>query len=450
MKRLLQIGIVLAALPTVGCQYDRGQARLCGDLLVALEPHHRTVEILRVEAPAAPEYTTILHYRVVDDSGRSGQHWIACRFAGGPLSPRRLSLDTVSTDRLGILSDVRLHMLKIWLNIFPLHRGTSATAEDAQTIEALHEGLYFVQQIINALVPICIYSVLAIGFTMVFAILERINLAFSAIAMVGGFTTFLLISLVASIDQGARATALLVALLGALSVGAGYGVASYAAVFRPLRSAHPQIPLVASIGLILLIQEAVRLLQGARDRWIQPIFSQIVVLDPAGGFALTISLGQAVSLGFAAAVIAGLLVMFAGTAFGRSWRACADDPAMAALVGVNVDRINGGTFALGAACAAAAGYLMVVYYGQANFFMGHLAGFKALAAAIVGGIGSIPGAIIGAVLIGLTETMWTAYLTPGYRDIAVFVLLTATLIFRPNGVISSARPPQAFGPRRSW
>ena len=450
MKHLLRIGIILAVLPAAGCQFDREQARLCENALAALEPHYRSAEILRVEMSATAEHRTILHYQVIEEDGPPAQHWIACSFAGGRLSPQRLALDSVSTDRRGELSHVRLHMLKIWLSIFPLHRSAAPADDGSQAIGALREALYFAQQIINALVPICIYAVLAVAFTLVFAILERINFAFSAMAMVGGFTTLLLITLVASIDQGARAAALLAALLGATTVAAAYGVASYAAVFRPLRTAHPQAPLVASIGLAIFIQEAARLAQGSRDRWIQPMFSQVLVMEPDAGFALSVSLGQTVSLGFAAAVIVGLFVLFARTHFGRCWRACADDPGMAKLVGVDVDRVAAQTFALSAACAAASGYLMVIYYGHASFFMGHFVGFKALAAAIVGGIGSIPGAIIGAVLIGLTETMWTAYLTLGYRDIAVFLLLAAMVIFRPNGIVGAARPLQPHGPRRSW
>jgi branched-chain amino acid transport system permease protein len=210
-------------------------------------------------------------------------------------------------------------------------------------------------------------------------------------------------------------------------------------VFRPLRATPTQVPLIAAIGLSIFLQELVRLLQGARDRWLPPVFGEPFRLAEGGAFTVHVSAGQIVILVFTAAAAGGLLALLRRSRFGRAHRACADDMRMAALLGVDVDRTIGRTFALGAACAGAAGLIVATYYGGVNFFMGYLIGFKALAAAVVGGVGSVPGAFLGGVLIAVLETGWAALFSLGYKDIAVFGALILFLILRPTGILGVDR-----------
>ena len=208
-------------------------------------------------------------------------------------------------------------------------------------------------------------------------------------------------------------------------------------LFRPLQPARGHAVLIAAIGLSIALQEAVRLLHGARDVWVPAHYGLSFALAATQGFDLVANWKQAAVLGLTAAVLLGLMVLLRRTRFGLAYRACADDPGAAALLGVDSGRVLAGTFALGGALAGLAGFALLQYYGVANFAMGFLTGFKALTAAILGGIGSVPGAILGGALIALLETFWSGYLNAAYRDVAVFAVLALVLMFRPSGLLGA-------------
>ncbi|HLT02259.1 MAG TPA: branched-chain amino acid ABC transporter permease LivH, partial [Geminicoccaceae bacterium] len=202
-----------------------------------------------------------------------------------------------------------------------------------------------------------------------------------------------------------------------------------------LREVPSQALLIATLGLAVFLQEALRLLQGAEERWVQPVFSAAHDLGATPGFALTVNTSQILVVAIAGALYAALWFLMAQSAFGRAARACADDAPMAALCGVDVGRTVALTFALGAAYAAIAGFVVLLRYGGASFYDGFLLGFKALTAAILGGIGSVPGAMLGGILIGLLEIFWAGYLSLAYKDVATFALLAVVLIWRPHGLL---------------
>ena len=157
---------------------------------------------------------------------------------------------------------------------------------------------------------------------------------------------------------------------------------------------------------------------------------------------IIVSPSQLALAALALAVIAGLVLLLRRSAFGRAYRACADDPGAAALVGVNVDRTTRQACVLGSVLAAVAGFVLVAHYGVVSFTMGTLLGLKALTAAVVGGIGSVPGAALGGVLIGMFESLWAGYLPGAYREVALFVVLALALAFRPDGLLGQPASSQ--------
>ncbi|NNG05116.1 MAG: branched-chain amino acid ABC transporter permease [Inquilinus sp.] len=436
VSRIRPVAALSVVLLAAGCgAEDAEQARLCRAVIPALEGG---AVIERVETlPAPAPHDVALRYYATDGTGRTIVQDLTCRFAGGTLQAGRLDLVGVDSDRTGELTPVRLHMLRVWLALFDAGR---VAAPDQGPANGAPRGagftaVYLLQQGVNAIAIGCIYALLAVGFTLVYGIIGRINLAFGELAMIGGFTTFIGATLAGGVPGVPLPLALLAVLGLAMAVAGAHGWATERLVFRPLRGSTSQAALIATIGLAIFLQEYVRLIQGSRDRWLQPVFSERLDLAEAGGFAASISLGQIVVAGLTAVLLTGLHLILTRTGLGRAQRACADDSGMAALLGVDVDRTIGRTFALGGALAAAAGFVVATYFGGVNFFMGHMLGFKALAAAIVGGIGSVGGAILGGLLIGLFETLWSGYLAIAYKDIAVFTVLTVVLIFRPDGLL---------------
>jgi len=418
---------------------DLEQVDVCARLIPALD--ERAVA-LDLEHAAGDAIT--LHYRATDPRGRESAHWITCRFAGRGLQQDRLRVTAVTTDRQGELSPVALFMLRqYWLGRYEAQ--SRAGGEDAPGEASLRRQLLYLLQLgVHAATLGCIYGLLAIGYTLVYGIIGRINLAFGEIAMVGAYATFLGVAILAVLDVTALPLALLLVLLAAAACGAVHGLVIERVVFRPLRHARSQAPLIATIGLAILLQEYLRLTQGAGERWIQPVLSAAHTLAAGDGFVVALSTTQILILLLVACLYGALWLLMRRSRFGRAARACADDARMAAMCGVDVDRTIALTFVLGAAYAGIAGFVILVRYGGVGFYDGFLLGFKALTAAIIGGIGSVPGAMLGGLLLASWETLWAGYLSLAYKDVAVFGLLAVALIWRPGGLLGQTEvlPPR--------
>jgi branched-chain amino acid transport system permease protein len=294
---------------------------------------------------------------------------------------------------------------------------------------------YFLQQLINGVTLGAIYGLIAIGYTMVYGIIGMINFAHGEVFMIGAFISLIAFLLLGALGVTFVPLALLLVLVIAMLFTGAYGWTVERLAYRPLRASFRLAPLISAIGMSIFLQNYVQILQGARVKPLQPVVTGGFSLFAGEGFTVSLSYLQIVIMVVTVVLMAGFTLLITRTALGRAQRACEQDRVMTALLGIDVDRTISMTFVLGAALAAVAGLMFVLYYGVIDFYIGFLAGIKAFTAAVLGGIGSLPGAMLGGLLIGLIETFWSAYFSVEYKDVAAFCILVLVLIFRPTGLL---------------
>jgi branched-chain amino acid transport system permease protein len=293
----------------------------------------------------------------------------------------------------------------------------------------------FLQQLLNGIAWGSIYALIALGYTMVYGVLKLINFAHGEVYMVGAMTGYY-----AAHQLGFAAEPSLVGLVAVLLLSmttcAALGAVIERVAYRPLRTAPRLASLITAIGISLLLQNGGQLLFGADPKFFP---SLVTAREVVRAGSLAISNIQLFVFGTAMFLMVGLEVVVMRTRFGRAMRAVSVDAPAAALMGVPVDRVISGTFMLGSALAAAAGILVGLSNPKIDPLMGLLPGLKAFVAAVLGGIGSIPGAMVGGLLLGVVETMVSAYLSSTYRDAIAFVILIAILLYRPTGLFGTGQ-----------
>lgn len=295
---------------------------------------------------------------------------------------------------------------------------------------------YFLQQLINGLTLGAIYGLIAIGYTMVYGIIGMINFAHGDIYMLGAFISMIGFLLMGVLGITFLPLALLLVLLIAMVFTALYGWTVERLAYRPLRSSVKLAPLISAIGMSIVLQNFAQVAQGARVKPLPPIIKGSIQLSSANAdYPVTLSYLQIVIMLVTIALMLGFSWLITRTSLGRSQRATEQDMTMAALLGIDVDRVVSTTFVIGAALAAVAGLMVTLYYGVIDFYIGFVAGMKAFTAAVLGGIGSLPGAMLGGLLIGLIEAFWSAYFSIEYKDVAAFSILILVLLFRPTGLL---------------
>ena len=298
---------------------------------------------------------------------------------------------------------------------------------------------YFLQQLINGVTLGSIYGLIAIGYTMVYGIIGMINFAHGDVFMVGAFIAMMAIVFL-GLTAGTPAILLLLGLFLvlaiAMSLTAVWGWVIERIAYRPLRGSFRLAPLITAIGVSFILQNFVQIAQGARIKALQPIVTGgHALMKRDDGFVVSLSNIQIIIILTTVGLMAVFTWLITKTPLGRAQRACEQDAKMAALTGVNVDRTISLTFVIGAALASVAGLMYLLYYGVADFYIGFVPGIKAFTAAVLGGIGSLPGAMLGGLLIGLIETFWSAYFTVEYKDVAAFSILIIVLTFMPSGLL---------------
>jgi len=295
----------------------------------------------------------------------------------------------------------------------------------------------FIQQLINGITLGSIYGLIAIGYTMVFGIIGMVNFAHGDVFMVSAFIALItLLVLTTWLGVGSVLLALLIVLIVAMLLTSLVNWTIERVAYRPLRGSFRLAPLISAIGMSIFLSNFVQVAQGPRFKSIPESLSEVVVLiaDP-DGYDVAVSYKQLVVWAVTAALLLAFWYVVSRTALGRAQRACEQDQKMAALLGIDVDRTVSITFVIAAALAAVAGTMYLMYYGVVSFADGFVPGVKAFTAAVLGGIGSLPGAVLGALLIGLIETMWSAYVSSDYKDVAAFSILAITMIFLPQGIL---------------
>ena len=290
---------------------------------------------------------------------------------------------------------------------------------------------YFLQQLINGLTLGSIYGLIAIGYTMVYGIIGMINFAHGDIFMLGAFIAMIVFLILLAMFTTIHVVFfLLVMMIVAMLTTSLWNWTIERAAYRPLRGSFRLAPLITAIGMSIFISNFVQVTQGPRNKPIPPMISS--VYNVAG---ISISLKQIVIAVVTISLLAIFWYIVNKTPLGRAQRACEQDRKMAALLGVDVDKTISITFIMGAALAAVAGTLFLMYYGVVAFSDGFVPGVKAFTAAVLGGIGSLPGAVLGGLLIGTIESLWSAYFSIDYKDVAAFSILAIVLIFLPSGLM---------------
>ena len=298
----------------------------------------------------------------------------------------------------------------------------------------------FVQQLINGLVLGSVYALVALGYTMVYGILELINFAHGEVTMIGAMVALSVIS--ALVGSGVELPGVVIALLGLLAaipacMALGFTIERLA--YRPLRNAPRLAPLITAIGVSIVLQNLAMLIWGRQYISFPPILPQ----GRHQVLGATITDVQIVILITSIVLMLGLTILVKRTRLGRAMRATAQSPQIAGLMGVNANTVISLTFVMGSALAAVAGVLVSAYYGLAHYYMGFLLGLKAFSAAVLGGIGNLAGAMLGGLLLGVIESLGAGYigdftggfLGSNYQDVFAFFVLILVLVFRPSGLL---------------
>ncbi len=296
------------------------------------------------------------------------------------------------------------------------------------------------QQLINGLVLGSIYALVALGYTMVYGILELINFAHGEVAMFGALVCLAVIDALVVAGTGLPGLGIVfLGLLAAIAVCMLLGFSIERVAYRPLRRAPRLAALITAIGVSIVLQNTAMLIWGKQYISFPPLLPT-TRYEIAGAVFSNL---QVFIIILSCALMAGLLVLVKFTSLGRAMRATAQAPDIAGLMGINVNKIISITFVIGAGLAAVAGVMVAAYYGLAHYFMGFSLGLKAFTAAVLGGIGNIAGAMLGGLLLGMIESLGAGYIGPltggflgsHYQDVFAFFVLILVLVFRPSGLL---------------
>jgi len=433
MRHLLPTILLVLGLSSCSERFDTDKQRLCRQAIPALNAPGTSIAIAR--SGAGPRGNTLrLDYVAGPASGPARRRSIDCLFAGEGQGLQRGALIGIASDGQP-MSDASFYLLRRFYLEDRAEPPVDPGAELPLGLPELSPTLaYGFQQGLSALPSAAIYALLACSYALIHGLTGRIILSFGEFAAMGALSSVVGAALLIAFAGATPAAGLVAAFAMAILVAALHGFVMGRVVLRPLAAARGQQVLIATIGLAIALSEYLRLAQGASLRWLPPVFNEPWALARAGSFIVTVTpLGLGVAAAGLAATI-GIVMLIARSAYGRQWRAVADDARTAALFGVDARAVQDRALVLACAMSGMAGVIVTAVYGGMGFAGGFTLGLKALVGAILGGIGSPAGAALGGLGIALFEVLWSSILPLEQRDLAVYALLAVVLILRPGGI----------------
>lgn len=434
MRRLLLpvLALMLAALGGCGSDFDTDQTRICRQAIPPLNQDGAAIEIERVAQGPFPRALRI-YYLVQIGSGIARQRSIDCLFGGQESGLGRPRLIGIASDGRPIPEASFYFLRRFYLEDRAEPPPDPAFGPHSELPVLSPMAAYGLQQGLSALPSAAIYTLLAAAYALVYGLTGRIVLCFGEFAALGALASVVGVAALLSLSLSTPLSALFAAFAVAILVCALHGFVLGRAVLRRLEGASGQQVVIATIGLAIGLSEYLRLMQGPQLRWLPPVFNTPVPLARSGGFVVTlnpVATGLA-ALGLGCALL--LVLAIRHSAYGRAWRAVAQDARTAALFGVDGRAVRDIAVILACALCGMAGVVVTVIYGGMGFAGGFSFGLKALVGAVLGGIGSVPGAALGGLVIALFEAGWSAAFPIEQRDLAVYLLLAIVLIWRPGG-----------------
>ncbi|SDI03461.1 ABC transporter permease subunit [Pseudomonas panipatensis] len=292
----------------------------------------------------------------------------------------------------------------------------------------------FLQQMINGLTLGSVYGLIAIGYTMVYGIIGMINFAHGEVYMISAYLSAIGLALLAFFGLESFPLLILGTLIFTIVVTGIYGWTIERIAYKPLRNSTRLAPLISAIGMSLILQNYVQLAQGPRQQGVPTLLDGAFKLHIGSGF-VQLTYAKLFILIASFVGMAVLTYVIQHTKLGRMCRATQQDRKMASILGINTDRVISYVFVIGAAMAALAGVLITMNYGTFDFYAGFIIGIKAFTAAVLGGIGSLPGAMLGGLILGVAEAQFSGMVNTDFKDVFSFSLLVMILIFRPQGLL---------------